>query len=272
MGHLPRRVTDWMGAATDAPGPPVGEGSVMSRTLSPEELATELRQVAGRRYHNHHPFHQLLHSGRLSKGQVRAWALNRTYYQTMIPVKDAIILSRLPDVADRRRWIERIAEHDGCRDGDGATERWLKLTDGLGLPRDLVLGCDAILPATRFAVDAYVNFVEKHSALEGVAASLTEIFAPTITEERVTGMLAGYDFISHETLAYFERRLMEPTRRADFSLHYVVEHARDAVTQGQAIAALTFKCDVLWAMLDGLSHAYVTPGTPPPGAYAIEEE
>ncbi len=251
--------------------PPQPARQQSDTVLSPDDLATALRQVAGRRYHNHHPFHQLLHSGKLTKGQVRAWALNRTYYQQMIPIKDAVILSRLEDPADRRHWVERIVEHDGTTETNGAMARWLKLTDGLGLPRDLVVSGEAILPGTRFAVDAYVNFVEKHSVLEGIAASLTEIFAPTITEERVSGMLAGYDFISHDTMAYFERRLSEPTRRADFALHYVVEHARDARTQGQAIAALRFKCDVLWSMLDALSHAYVSPAAPPPDVYQLED-
>ncbi|HEV8388233.1 MAG TPA: pyrroloquinoline quinone biosynthesis protein C, partial [Dongiaceae bacterium] len=34
---------------------------------------------------------------------------------------------------------------------------------------------------------------------------------------------------------------------------------------------LEFKCDVLWAQLDALHHAYVAPGHVPPGAFRPEE-
>ena len=275
------RAVEGVEVRTPDPGSPLPGGQPMSVVtpsataspvvLSPDDLAVALRQIAARRYHNHHPFHQLLHSGRLSKAQVRAWALNRTYYQAMIPVKDAIILSRLASADDRRRWVERITDHDGAAEGQGAMARWLKLTDGLGLDRDFVLSGEGVLPGTRFAVDAYVSFVEKRSVLEGIAAALTEIFAPTITEERVSGMLAGYDFISPETMTYFARRLNEPNRHADFTLSYVTRHARDAASQAAAMAAVKFKCDVLWAMLDALGHAYVAPGALPPGAPSFDD-
>ena len=234
--------------------------------LSAADFATALRQRAASRYHNHHPFHQLLHSGRLTRAQVRAWALNRTYYQAMIPVKDAIILSRLTAPADRRQWVGRLTDHDGSGPEDGSMERWLKLTDALGLDRDLVLSGEAALPATRFAVDASVGFVSSRPVLEGIAAALTEIFAASITEERLAGMLSGYDFIRPDAMTYFARRLTEPNRRADFSLDYVTRHALTPADQVRALAAVTFKCDVLWAMLDALTHAYVDPAAPPPGA------
>lgn len=244
----------------------------MSRLLTPAELEAELRQVAARRYHHLHPFHRLLHAGRLNKGQVTAWALNRYYYQAMIPVKDALVLSRLEDPADRRRWRRRIEEQDGAADGEGGLERWLKLTDGLGLPRETVVACDGLLPATRFAVDAYVHFVKERSALEAVASSLTELFSATVASERVSGMLANYDFIARKTLAYFDERLARSSRDADFALAFVQKHAATPETQAAAIAAMRFKCDILWAQLDALYFAYVDPKLPPPGAYDPGQE
>ena len=213
------------------------------------------------------PFHKLQYKGELSKEQVKAWALNRYCYQEAIPRKDASILARLDDPALRRIWRQRIVDHDGERDGDGGIERWLRLTDGLGLDREYVKSKQGALPATRFAVEAYVQFVSTRSLLEAIASSLTELFSPAIISQRVAGMLANYDFVSAETLAYFNERLTQAPRDTDFALSYVLEHARTPETQTAVLNALIFKCNVLWSQLDALHFAYVEPGLAPPGAY-----
>ncbi|MDQ0510084.1 coenzyme PQQ biosynthesis protein C [Angulomicrobium amanitiforme] len=243
----------------------------MTTLLSAEELEARLRDVGTRRYHNLHPFHRLLHDGKLDLGQVQAWALNRYYYQAMIPVKDSSILARMDEPELRRVWRQRIIDHDGHHEGEGGIARWLKLTDGLGLDRHAVTSLRSLLPATRFAVDAYVHFVREKSLLEAIASSLTEMFSPGIIGERVAGMLKNYDFVSRETLAYFENRLTEAPRDADFALDYVKRHARTPEQQDAAIRALEFKCDVLWVQLDALYFAYVDPKMGYPGAFAPKE-
>ena len=147
----------------------------MNNLLSPEELENQLRAIGASRYHILHPFHKLLHNGKLNKVQVQAWALNRFYYQAMIPIKDATILSRMDDPELRRIWRQRIVDHDGENAGDGGIERWLMLTGGLGFARDYVTSLQGLLPATRFAVDAYVHFVREKPLLEAIASSLTEL-------------------------------------------------------------------------------------------------
>ena len=235
--------------------------------LSPEDLAAALRAIGAERYHNLHPFHRLLHDGKLTRGQVQAWALNRYYYQSRIPVKDAVLLARLPTTALRREWRRRLVDHDGDAPGTGGVARWLRLTGGVGLDAAYVESAAGILPATKFAVDAYVAFVRDRSLIEAIASSLTEMFAPTIIAERVSGMLANYDWIDQEMLAYFTPRLTQAPRDADYALAYVQEHARTVPEQQAVLAALRFKCDVLWSQLDALHHAYVAPALPPPGAF-----
>lgn len=239
----------------------------MMSLLSPSQLEQALRGIGSKRYHNLHPFHKLLHGGQLTRDQVRAWALNRYYYQAMIPIKDASLLARLNEPELRRIWRQRIIDHDGASEGDGGIERWLKLTDSLDFPRDYVVSTQGLLPITRFAVEAYVHFVRERPVLEAIASSLTELFSPAIISERVAGMLASYDFISRDTLAYFDKRLSQAPRDADFALDYVKEHARTPETQRAVLDALTFKCNVLWSQLDGLYLAYVAPGLLPPGAW-----
>jgi len=235
--------------------------------MSPDDLAEALRAIGAERYHNLHPFHRLLHDGKLSRGQIQAWALNRYYYQASIPVKDATLLARLPSADLRREWRRRLVDHDGDAPGTGGVVRWLKLAEGVGLDTGYVQSGTGILPATRFAVDAYVAFVRDRSVLEAIASSLTEMFSPQIIAERVSGMLANYDFITRDTLAYFTPRLTQAPRDSDFALSYVQQHARTPAEQQAVLAALRFKCDVLWAQLDALHHAYVQPATPPPGVF-----
>lgn len=237
------------------------------KLLSPEKLEAALREVGARRYHRLHPFHGLLHGGKCTKGQVQAWALNRYYYQATIPIKDASLIARCEDSAVRREWRSRLVDHDGAHEGDGGIERWLKLTDGLGLDRDYVTSLSGLLPGTRFAVEAYVRFVREKTLLEAIASSLTEMFSPVIIGERVAGMLANYDFVSRETLSYFDKRPPQAQRDADFALDYVKRHAKTPEQQQQVIAALEFKCSVLWSMLDALSYAYVAPRHVPLGAF-----
>jgi len=239
--------------------------------LSPDELEAALRDIGARRYHRLHPFHHLLHGGKCTKGQVQAWALNRYYYQASIPLKDASLIGRCDDRAIRREWRSRLVDHDGESEDGGGIARWLRLTDGLGLPRADVASTRLILPATRFAVDAYVRFVREKTLLEAIASSLTELFSPTIIGERVAGMLANYPFVTRETLAYFDKRPPQANRDSAFALAYVREHATTAETQRAVLDALLFKCDVLWAMLDALYHAYVAPRHVPPGAFVPED-
>jgi coenzyme PQQ biosynthesis protein C len=239
--------------------------------LTAGELEAALRDIGARRYHRLHPFHRMLHDGRCTKGQVQAWALNRYYYQAMIPIKDASLIARCDDPAVRREWRSRLVDHDGERDGDGGIARWLRLTDGLGLDRDYVVSLRGLLPATRFAVDAYVRFVREKTLLEAIASSLTELFSPQIINERVDGMLAGYPFVTRETLAYFDKRPPQAARDADFALDYCKRNARTPEQQQPVLDALEFKCSVLWAMCDALQHAYVDPKHVPPGAFAPGE-
>src|SRR6516225_5810863 len=220
--------------------------------ISPTELEAALRRIGAERYHNRHPFHARLHGGQCSRTEVQAWALNRYYYQSLIPQKDAAILSRMTDPALRREWRRRIVDHDGETDGEGGIVRWLALTTGLGLDRELVTSASAILPATRFAVEAYVHFCRERSLLEAIASSLTELFSPQIIGERIDGMLKHYDFVTSDTLAYFTKRRPQAQRDSDFALSYVKASARTRAEQQSVLDALKFKCDVLWVQLDAL--------------------
>jgi len=236
---------------------------VSASLMSADELETVLRKVGAERYHNRHRFHARQYSGQCSYEEVQAWALNRYYYQSMIPIKDATVLTRLTDTEDRRQWRKRIEDHDGLREGDGGIERWLKLTDSLGFSRDYVMSTEGILPATRFAVDAYVAFCRDRTPLEAVASSLTELFSPTIISERLTGMLANYDFVSRETLAYFSQRPPQAKRDSEWALAFVKSHAKTPAEQDAVVKALEFKCSVLWTQLDALWSAYIDKYVPP---------
>ena len=236
-------------------------------TATPAEFEARLRQIGAERYHDKHPFHDLLHGGDCTPDQVRAWVINRFYYQASIPMKDAAFMSRVDDPALRRAWRSRIEDHDGTDEVEGGIGRWLHLADAVGLDRDYVASARGVLPTTRFAVDAYVRFVRDKTLLEAVAASLTELFAPKIHAARIEGLMANYAFADDTSLSYFRNRLTQAPKDVAFGLGWVLEHADTAEKQDAAAAALEFKTDVLWAQLDALYSAYVTPARIPPGAW-----
>jgi pyrroloquinoline-quinone synthase len=242
----------------------------VSEVLTADEFERRLRRIGEERYHSLHPFHRLLHEGKLDQGQVQAWVLNRFYYQSRIPMKDAALMSRAEDPAFRREWIHRIVDHDGAAEGEGGIDRWLMLAEGVGLDREYVRSLRGVLPATRFAVDAYVRFVRDHSLLEAVASSLTELFAPDLHKARIAALLENYDFANERTLAYFRTRLTQAPRDVKFGLAYVLREARSRDRQEASLAALSFKTDLLWAQLDALYFAYVEPGFVPPGVFVPE--
>jgi pyrroloquinoline-quinone synthase len=238
--------------------------------MSTSEFEAAIRAVGPERYHDLHPFHHMLHGGKLNKGQVQAWALNRYCYQSAVPRKDAALISRAYDRELRREWTHRILDHDGLPpDEPGGIERWLVLTDGLGLDREYVVSRRGALPATVFAVEAYVTFVREQPLTIAVASSLTELFAPKIHKERISGMLENYDFIDEKVMAYFKRRLTQAPRDADFALQYVLKNAKTRDEQEACVEAVRFKCNVLWVQLDALYHTYVD-GHVPPGAFRPE--
>lgn len=236
-------------------------------TQSREEFEARLRRIGAERYHDLHPFHRLLHGGGCTPDQVRAWVINRYYYQHTIPMKDAAFMSRVEDPELRRIWRSRIEDHDGTAENEGGIRRWLRLAEAVGLDPDYVASRKGVLPATRFACDAYLRFVRERPLLEAVAASLTELFAPKIHAERIEGLLANYAFANDAALSYFRKRLTEAPKDVAFGLAWVLDHADTAEKQDAAAAALEFKTDVLWAQLDALHHAYVTPGEIAPGGW-----
>jgi pyrroloquinoline-quinone synthase len=237
--------------------------------LSPEELRARLRQVGEERYHHRHPFHLMMHEGQLSRGQLQAWALNRYYYQSRIPIKDAIILSRSDEAEFRRAWRKRVVDHDGDATHEGGIERWIKLAEATGLDRARVLHGAEVLPATRYAVDAYLELVRNRTFLEAVASSLTELFSRDLIALRMDRLRQHYPWLSGG-LDYFTARLDQAPEDARFASRWVIDHAHTRAEQELAIAALRAKCDILWAQLDALYFAYVQPGWPPPGAFRIE--
>lgn len=242
-----------------------------ARVLPPAEFIARFHAIGKERYHYKHPFHLLMHEGKLTRGQLQAWALNRYAYQSRIPIKDAAILERCEDPDFRRAWRKRIIHHDGDYTKPGGIEKWLRLVEATGLAREQAIRGEGILPATLYAVDAYVQFVRTRTFLEAVAASLTELFSSTLITLRMDRLRHHYPWLA-SGLDYFQGRITQAPEDANFALAWVVAHAKTSEEQELAQGALCAKCDILWAMLDAIYFAYVTPGWPPPGAFQPAKE
>ncbi|MET0593602.1 MAG: pyrroloquinoline-quinone synthase PqqC [Polyangiaceae bacterium] len=219
--------------------------------LAPADFIGRLRHEGASRYHDEHPFHVRMHEGTLSKAELQSWVLNRFYYQTRIPIKDALIVAKSNDPVFRRAWIRRVHDHDGDgAENPGGLEQWLRLAAGVGLERDAVASCRDVLPGVRFACDAYVTLVEKSPLVVAVASSLTEFFAPDLMSKRTAAWERHYPWVEGESLAYFRGRVPRARRDSEEAIEFVVREAVTRPLQEACVAALIQKTQILWHLLD----------------------
>jgi pyrroloquinoline-quinone synthase len=228
--------------------------------LGREEFVERLRTEGERRYHDRHPFHVMMHEGRLTQPQLQQWVLNRYYYQTRIPIKDAIILSKSEDPAFRRMWIHRIHDHDGAQNGEGGLALWLRLARGVGLDPEECASCRSVLPGVRFACDSYVELVRRRSLVEAVASSLTEFFAPDLMSQRILAWEKHYPWVSPDVLGYFRSRVTRARDDSAEAIDFVLRRAPTHAEQERCLDALIQKTEILWHLLDCVYAAYVDPG------------
>ena len=224
----------------------------MDKIWTRAEFEEKLREK-GKGYHIYHPFHVMMYEGKLTKEQLQSWVLNRFYYQTGIPLKDAAILSNCPDVEVRKQWIVRITDHDGVDDTVGGIEAWIKLGEAVGLTREDVTSLKHVSPCVRFAVDAYINFAKQRPWQESVCSSLTELFAPHIHQQRISSWPEVYPWINESGLSYFKKRLTEARRDVEQGLSVTLDYfSQSRAMQERALDILQFKLNVLWVIADSI--------------------
>ncbi len=229
-----------------------------------QDFLARLREVGQSRYHDRHRFHERMNAGELSRDDLKTWAVNRYYYQRSIPMKDAAIMANCPERDVRRRWIQRIIDHDGTGPGTGGIETWLRLCKAVGASAEDVESERFVLPGVRFAVDAYLTLAKTRPWLEAVASSLTELFAPALMGKRLAAFETHYRWVEPEALAYFRARLTQAKNDSDYALELVLTRARTRAEQEGCLTALEIKCDILWAQLDAIDRACA--GTSPASA------
>ena len=221
-----------------------------------ESFEARLRGLS-KYYHSQHPYQLMMNRGELSRRQLQGWVANRYYYQISIPLKDAALISQCPDRAVRRLWLRRLREHDGDTGEEGGIEAWINLGEAVGLSREELTSERQVLPGVRFAVDAYLDFVRRGAWVDGVCASLTELFAPGIHRERLVNWPKHYPWIDPAGLRYFRSRLETAQQDVPHGLALVLEHFDTPEAEDRAVHILKFKFEVLWAMLDAMYLAYV---------------
>ena len=220
--------------------------SATDRPALPRDAFVDwLKREGASRYHDHHRYHVLMHEGKLTKLQLQQWVLNRYYYQTRIPIKDAIIVSKSDDPAFRRMWIHRVRDHDGEKEGEGGLSLWLRLADGVGLDSEEVASCRSVLPGVRFACDNYVQFVQERSLLEAVASSLTEAFAPDIMSRRILAWETHYPWVSPDMLGYFRARVTRARHDSEEAIDWIAARATTYDLQAKCVGALIRKTEIL---------------------------
>jgi pyrroloquinoline-quinone synthase len=226
-----------------------------AQLMTPQAFEQALR-AKGAYYHIHHPYHIAMHNGQATVEQIQGWVANRFYYQTSIPLKDAAIMANCPHPETRRKWVQRILDHDGSQGQEGGIEAWLRLGEAVGLKREVLLSEERVLPGVRFAVDAYVNFARRANWQEAACSSLTELFAPQIHQSRLDSWPQHYKWIEAEGYGYFRGRLSQANRDVEHGLALALEYCDTAEKQQRMLEILQFKLDILWSMLDAMTMAY----------------
>ncbi len=223
-----------------------------------EKTFTErLRAVGTKSYHHKHPFHVLMNEGKLQPEAIRGWVANRFYYQRNIPIKDAAIISNLPDSA-RCAGCGCIASRimTACERDEGGIEAWLKLAEACGMTREEILDERHVLPGVRFSVDAYVNFARTKPWPVAISSSLTELFAPDLMATRLAAFEKYYTWVKPWGFDYFKRRVTQARTDSEEGLRLTITYCNTRALQEEAVRALSFKCDVLWTMLDSIAAGY----------------
>ena len=228
----------------------------MESLLDHAAFLERLRAVGMTRYHDKHPFHKRMNEGKLTPDQVRGWVANRFYYQMNIPIKDAAIISNCPIREVRRIWLHRISDHDGLREGEGGIEAWFKLAEASGLTREELTSGSRLLPKAKAAVDSYVHFARTKPWPIAVASSLTELFAPDLMKERILAFEKYYTWVKPSGLEYFRSRVPQAKLDSDQGLELTFTYCDTREMQEEAVKALSFKCGLLWDLLDAMAEAY----------------
>jgi pyrroloquinoline-quinone synthase len=227
-----------------------GRDSDAGAPLTREAFIERLRDEGARRYHDAHPFHRRMHEGTLTRPELQRWVQNRYYYQTRIPIKDALILAKSEDPAFRRVWIRRMRDHDGDEAGAGGLAQWLELARAVGLDPGEVASCRQVLPGVRFACDGYVTLVRESPLVVAVASSLTEFFAPDLMSRRIEAWEKHYPWVAAAGLGYFRARVTRARHDSEEAVAFVVASADTRALQDACVAALIRKTEVLWHLLD----------------------
>lgn len=216
----------------------------------------ELRRLRAY-YHDRHPYQAMMNRGELTQSQLQGWVVNRYYYQITVPRKDAALLANCPEPDVRRRWLQRLLDHDGQTESEGGIEAWIQLGLAVGLSREAIVSERHVLPGVRFAVERYLHFVREAHWIGGVASSLTELFAPDLHRQRIVSWPEHYPWIDPQGLDYFRRRIGQADRDIEHGLALVLERCDHAALQRRAMEALALKLEILWSMLDAMYLAYV---------------
>jgi pyrroloquinoline-quinone synthase len=221
--------------------------------MSDSELAMMLRAEAKARFYDRHPLHAALDQGRLTRDQLRGWAANTYYYQTRLPLIDALIVAKSEDREFRRAWIKRVHDHD---DEGGALVLWQRLGEAIGLSRSELAEHELVLPNVQEACDEYVEYIAQAPLLAAVAASLTDQLEPPMLQRRIEAFQVHYAWVPNGALQCFRRRISRAKEDGAAALTFVLGLATKPALEEVCFEGIGKKTELLSRLLDEMTGAY----------------
>lgn len=213
-----------------------------------EEFKEQINKLSYR-YHINHPVDQYIMEGKATKEFIQSWVANRFYYQTIIPMKDATIISKCTDQKVRQEWVKNILDHDLP---NGGIDNWILLAEKVGINKQDLINFKHVLPGVKFACNEYINFVKSADWKLAIASCLTVVYADEIHTARINNWPNHYEWLDKDAYSYFRNRQNEAKHEKDVALNYVLEWFTKAEDQVKVLETIKLKQDILWSILDNL--------------------
>jgi len=194
-------------------------------------------------FKNNHPFEVLMDSGKCTQSQIQSWICNRYCFQKTMVAKDSIILSKCPDRTFRQMWIKRIIEADAP---DGGLESWIRLGVACGID---ATDSTKVYPATKFAMDSFLNWCTRTDWKIVVASSLSQLNAVVNHRRKFATWYELYPWIETGGLDYFLLRIDQVDIDSKKCLEFV---QLNPLSEESLREATTIKREIMKCMLDSI--------------------
>lgn len=197
-----------------------------------------------------HPFYQAWTEGRLTLGELAAYARQYFHHVEVFPQAVSRTHAECPDKEGRRMLAENLAEEEGLGEGkQDHAQLWLMFAEGMGAD-EAAVRAQVLNPETQGLIDTFRRLSRKSYAAGLGALYAYESQFPGVAKAKIEGLEERYGVTDEKTLRFFKVH-----EEADVEHSAVCRELLDrlpAVEQAEAAAAGEELAGALWSFLSGV--------------------